>query len=111
LVITVPADPTLWSDHDERNGHFRRYTASSFRELLANARLEPLLLTHFNSRLYPMARLHRRRAASSARELRVPPVPVNALLRRVFAGERHHLSRGYPRGLSLLAIVHRAPAR
>jgi SAM-dependent methyltransferase len=111
VVITVPADPSLWSDHDERNGHHRRYTEASLRALLAKARLTPTLCTHFNARLYPLVRLHRRRAASSARELRVPPAPVNALLRRIFAGELHHLVRGYTRGLSLLAITQQAPVR
>ncbi len=105
LVITVPADPLLWSDHDERNAHFRRYTAASLRALLAEAGLAPTLLTHMNARLYPLARLHRRRGSSSAAELRVPPAPVNALFRSVFAGERHHLARGYKRGLSLVAVA------
>lgn len=110
MIVTVPADPTLWSDHDERNGHFRRYAESSLRELLGNAGLEPTLLTYFNSRLYPVAQLHRRLAASSTRELHLPPAPVNVLLRRIFAGELHHLSRGYARGLSLLATARRAQA-
>jgi SAM-dependent methyltransferase len=105
LVITVPANPGLWSDHDERNGHFRRYTDESLQSLLAEAGLTPSLLTHINSRLYPLARLHRKRASSSSAELRMPPAPVNALFRRLFAGERDHLDRGYSQGLSLLAVA------
>ena len=105
LVITVPANPRLWSDHDERNGHYRRYTEDSLRALLTSAGLEPALLTHLNARLYPLARLHRKRASSSSAELRMPPAPINALFRRIFAGERHHLGRGYAHGLSLLSVA------
>jgi SAM-dependent methyltransferase len=110
LVITVPANPGLWSDHDDRNGHYRRYTEASLRALLAKAGLTPALCTHINSRLYPLVLLHRRRGPSSASELRVPPAPVNALFRRIFAGERHHLSRGYGQGLSLLSVASRPTA-
>jgi SAM-dependent methyltransferase len=105
LVITVPANPSLWSDHDERNGHYRRYTEDSLRALLTAAGLSPTLLTHINSRLYPLARLHRKRASSSSAELQMPPALLNILFRRLFAGEAHHLARGYSRGLSLLAVT------
>jgi SAM-dependent methyltransferase len=110
LVITVPANPRLWSNHDERNGHYRRYTEDSLRTLLTSAGLAPTLLTHFNARLYPLARLHRTLASSSSAELRVPLGPVNSLFRRVFAGERHHLTRGYRNGLSLLTVAARSAA-
>jgi SAM-dependent methyltransferase len=105
VVITVPANPDVWSDHDERNSHYRRYTEESLRALLGEAGLTSSLLTHINARLYPLARLHRKLASSSSAELRVPPAPLNALFRRLFAGERHHLGRGYAQGLSLLAVA------
>lgn len=35
LLITVPALPALWTQHDEMNKHFRRYTRQSLTELLA----------------------------------------------------------------------------
>src|SRR5438067_13404967 len=31
LVVTVPAHPALWSQHDEVNGHRRRYTRGTLR--------------------------------------------------------------------------------
>jgi SAM-dependent methyltransferase len=110
LVITVPANPSLWSDHDDRNGHYRRYTEASLRTLLAKAGLTPTLCTHINSRLYPLARLQRRSKYSSSKALRVPAAPVNALFAKIFAGERRHLSRGYARGLSLLSVGERTDA-
>jgi SAM-dependent methyltransferase len=110
LVITVPANPSLWSDHDERNGHYRRYTEESLRALLTAAGLAPALLTHINARLYPLARLHRKLGSASSAELRIPPTPINALFRRIFASERHHLARGYRDGLSLLGVATRSAA-
>jgi SAM-dependent methyltransferase len=106
LLITVPANPHLWSAHDERNGHFRRYTSESLSAALAEAGFTPALLTYFNSRLYPLVRLHRSLSnARTDRELELPSAAMNQLLRRVFAGERHWLRRGYRRGLSLLAVA------
>jgi SAM-dependent methyltransferase len=34
LIITVPAFMFLWGYHDEKYGHFRRYTKSDFRRIL-----------------------------------------------------------------------------
>ena len=112
LLLTVPAAPDLWSRHDERNGHFRRYTAESLGTTLDAAGFRPAVVTHFNSRLLPLVRWHRRNSrADLARELTVPARPVNALFRRIFAGERHHLPAGYRQGLSLLAISQPSVAR
>ena len=111
LLLTVPGAPELWSRHDERNGHFRRYSVATLRTLLDAAEFTPATLTHFNSRLLPLAQWHRRSPrADLARELLVPARPVNALFRRIFAGERHRLPAGFRRGLSLLAISQPSPA-
>jgi SAM-dependent methyltransferase len=111
LLLTVPADPTLWSDHDIRNAHHRRYTAQALLALIERAGLQVALCTHFNSRLLSLARLHRRDSSSSRKELQVPPSPVNWLFRRIFAGEAKGILRGYRRGMSMVAIVYRASAR
>jgi SAM-dependent methyltransferase len=37
LVITVPAHPYLWSEHDEALYHFRRYRRGEFRERILQA--------------------------------------------------------------------------
>ncbi|HET7585056.1 MAG TPA: methyltransferase domain-containing protein [Gemmatimonadaceae bacterium] len=121
LVVTVPADPRLWSPHDDRFGHHRRYEPQTLAALWRGCPVSPLVVSHFNARLYPLARAvraaARRRGRSSGEagtDLRLPPKPVNALLARVFAGEaeplRRALTRGasaYHRGLSLLAVLRR----
>ena len=111
LLVTVPANPCLWSAHDERNAHYRRYTPDTLAAVLDAAGLVASRLTHFNSRLYPVVRAHRILSARHTdRELQIPPAPINSLLRWIFAGERHRLERGYGSGLSLAAVASVRPA-
>ena len=37
LLVTAPAYPSLWSSHDDRNDHFRRYRRGTLRAVAANA--------------------------------------------------------------------------
>jgi len=121
-LLTVPADMRLWSPHDVSLGHHRRYDAASFRALWRDAPVEDLMLSHFNTRLYPAIRavrlVGRLRGAAHGRagtDMRMPPAPVNRILERVFAGESARLIRqwrtrsthGYRFGVSLLAILRR----
>ena len=121
LVITVPADMRLWSPHDERMGHHRRYDVPMLARALEGMPLEPVLVSHFMARLYPIVRAvrmvsrRRKRAAGmSGIDLRMPPRPANAALRFIFAGEAHRLLRAlrgtghpYAHGVSLLGIYRR----
>jgi SAM-dependent methyltransferase len=118
LVITVPAEPALWSGHDVIFGHFRRYQLESFRALWRDAPVECRLLSPFNARLYPVIALIRRlrqgRPPTPHGDLSVPSGPFNAMLRQVFAGERGALlaavDRGtmpFARGVSLVAVLRR----
>lgn len=55
LVVTVPAMPFLFGFHDEKLGHFRRYSASQLRRLMAgtgSVRLEKL--RYFGFSLIPV---------------------------------------------------------
>lgn len=121
-LITVPADPRLWGPHDEAHGHHRRYDRSAMARLLSRLPVEPLLISHFNARLYPLVRMVRRVEALVGRapgpegtDLLMPPEVLNRILTRVFAGEAEVLRRalvepgreGYRRGASLLAAVRR----
>ncbi len=123
LLVTVPAVPRLWSAHDERFGHWRRYTSDRLARLWDGLPLEPLLLTHFNARLYPLVAtiraLGRATGLTVGREgsdLGAPPPLANRALEACFAGERRRLLRAldrraapYTRGVSLLALLRRAP--
>jgi hypothetical protein len=123
VLITVPADMRLWSAHDEGLLHRRRYDEAMLRATWRGLPLEPLAVTHFCTRVYPLARLQRRLGDMRDRvgrrregwEMQVPAAPLNRLLERAFAGEsrrlveivqgRRRASRA--RGVSLLAVLRR----
>jgi 2-polyprenyl-3-methyl-5-hydroxy-6-metoxy-1,4-benzoquinol methylase len=122
LVITVPADMKLWSPHDEKMGHYRRYDEAMLARSVEGMALEQVMVSHFMSRLYPIVRAVRavsrrrgRAAGVSGIDLSYPPRPVNALLREIFAGEGDRLlrvlrgdARPYSHGVSLLGAYRRA---
>ena len=119
LLVTVPADPKLYGPHDVSHGHHRRYSRSALVALLDEAHVQVRLLSHFNHRLYPLARavrwlgrLRGRGVGAAGTDLRLLPEPFNGLLAALFAGEADRLAAaledgrpGYGVGLSLLAVV------
>ena len=124
LLATVPADPSLWSEHDRAFGHYRRYELDRFERLWRDLAATPLFVSHFNTRLYPIVKSVRRwnhlrgRAAGRAGTDFTLPWPVaNRLLARTFAGEKRRLARlaggqpttPYRRGVSLMALLRREP--
>ena len=54
LLLTVPANPWMWSAHDAAHHHFRRYTKKQLEELFLRSGLEIELLSYFNTLLYPL---------------------------------------------------------
>jgi 2-polyprenyl-3-methyl-5-hydroxy-6-metoxy-1,4-benzoquinol methylase len=70
FIITVPANPELWSEHDVAFGHYRRYTKSTLPGVWSGLPVRPRLLSYFNARLYPLvwiARAAGRRYTSGCR--------------------------------------------
>ncbi len=123
FLITVPADPKLWSPHDEAFGHFRRYTAERLIDLWRTRSADAILLSHFNARLLPLIRWARRIARVTGKaggqagtDFRMPPRWINVLLTRVFYGERRRLlavlsgrgRQGYRAGASLVAVLRKS---
>lgn len=49
LALLVPAHPSLFGPYDVTDGHFRRYTKSTLRDLLLGVNLKVEQLYHFNS--------------------------------------------------------------
>jgi SAM-dependent methyltransferase len=122
FLLTVPANPALWSEHDRAFGHYRRYEIERFKQIWQGLAVKPVFATHFNTRLYPLIKLARRfnrwrgRAGGAAgTDFVVPTRLTNSLLARCFAGERHKLARmargervaAYRWGVSLMALVQR----
>ena len=59
ILITVPINPWMWSEHDVYHHHFRRYTPSSIRSLVMKSGLIIQRQTCFNSFLFPIIAMKR----------------------------------------------------
>lgn len=112
VVVTVPALPWLWSEHDELNGHHRRYTADTLRDVLTRGGLEVRHLSHYNTALLPAvaaARLVQRvrpGTHDASSDLTMPRPAVNGILRRIMSSEaRRVATQGLPIGVSLIAVA------
>ncbi len=111
LLVTVPANPSMWSAHDASHHHHRRYTRGTLRAALVKAGLEIDLLSPFNTLLFlPIwaARMVGKALGREAADDSLPPLPVNAVLKAVFALEAPLVGRvPMPFGVSLVAIARR----
>jgi SAM-dependent methyltransferase len=121
LFVTVPALAFFWSYNDVLGGHQRRYSLTDFVALAAQCGLQLLDARYFMfllSPLYFLARLREPDLGSMspegirgliARTHRVPPAPLNRLLRWVGAVESplgHWCP--FPWGTSLLGVFRKA---
>jgi SAM-dependent methyltransferase len=112
LVATVPAYSSLWSSHDVRLGHRRRYRRRQLRDLLESAGFRIERCSYVMWAPLPFAaavRLAERFAPKPAASgyVRVPR-PLNELLTRI-VGIDARLVRwvALPFGLSVLAVARR----
>jgi len=107
----VPAYRWLWSGHDEVLGHRRRYTAAELRAAVERAGFRVVRVSYFNTLLFPLlvaVRAWKRLRGDRGHDLRRPSAPLNWLLERIFAFERHLVPRvPLPFGASLLLIGRR----
>lgn len=103
-LIAVPADPRLWSAHDEAVGHVRRYTRSSLVSVLDINGMEVDRIGSWNVLLRPVAAWHRRTSTGSDLE-QLSPL-LNFGLRAVVSSERYLPVRSLP-GVSLLVRARR----
>lgn len=112
LLVTVPAYPWLWSEHDVVNHHRRRYTRKTLEAAAGDAGWHTVSTTHFNGLLLPAAALHRGLArlrnsnGRASSDLERTPERLNTLLERPLKLEARLIARGrrIPVGLSLLAV-------
>ncbi len=111
LLLTVPANPWMWSAHDAAHHHFRRYTKKQLKELFLRSGLEIELLSYFNTLLYPpiaAARMAGKLLRRETSDDRLPAERVNATLERIFSLEAGVLGRvPMPFGVSLVAVARR----
>lgn len=122
VLITVPADESLWSVHDESFGHWRRYDLERLRATWTGLAVEERLVSYYNARLFPViksvrafSRWRGRPAGRAGTDFAMPPEPFNRWLEKIFAGESRALGRSVDthtvsanRGASLIAILRRS---
>jgi SAM-dependent methyltransferase len=112
LLVTVPAYQALWSSHDVRNHHYRRYNRRTLVEPAQAAGWRVMRTTHFNSLLLPAAAAVRmldrvvHRDGDGRSELDRTPARLNTLFERQLGLEAAWLRSGrrLPAGLSLMAV-------
>lgn len=107
LVLNLPAYDWLRSGHDVAVHTARRFTRNQVRRMLEDAALQPVVLTHWNTLLFPAALavrlLHRKRQES---DLDAPAPWLNRGLHAVVGLERTLLRYvPLPFGLSILAAA------
>lgn len=104
FLVAVPADPRLWSAHDDAVDHVRRYTRDTLSKLLLSGGFEIASMESWMVLLRPVVAWRRRSATGSDLE-EINPV-VNAGLRAVITAERYLPVRNLP-GVSLLVTARR----
>ncbi len=120
ILLTVPANMSLWSPQDVNYGHYRRYEPAQLEALWAGLPVTVRLFSFFNTYLYPLVkgvrvfnRLRNREWGEAGTDLSIPPRPLNKALRAIFSRESKMLTsmlasgskRGFPFGVSLVACV------
>lgn len=110
IIFTVPAYPLLYSDWDERLGHYRRYTSETIRQHASEAGLRVEKLSHWNSFTLPVAFVLRlmRRIFPARTGTEFPRVSqfTNRMLIRLASWEKSIADRiPVPMGLSLVGVL------
>ena len=114
LLISVPANPWMWSAHDVAHHHYRRYRKSEIATLARDAGYEVELLSPFNTMLFPLiaaVRLVNKVRGHDSADDALPSPPVNRALNGIFGAEAGLIGRlPFPFGVSLVAVLRRPAA-
>ncbi len=105
IVLTAPAYQWLWSVHDKRNRHYRRYTKGRLVLALQSAGFRVSYAGYWNASLFPLAVVVRLLGRSGEEGLSAPSW-VNALLYAVIRVEAAVMRFiPLPFGLSVVAVA------
>ncbi|MGE3619509.1 MAG: class I SAM-dependent methyltransferase [Acidimicrobiia bacterium] len=114
LLVTVPAYQWLWSAHDDRAAHRRRYVRPEVEAVVRRAGFDVERSSYFNSFLVPPAVLLRRTplrrlAGEHDEEVGESSAAVGRVMGGLSSAERWRLARGrLPFGLSIFVLARRA---
>lgn len=109
-LFTVPAHPFLWSSHDLRHHHKRRYNKKQFEANITRAGFEIRKSSWFNCFLFPIVvmirSVNRIRANSDHDDEAIPWRPINKLLTLIFELEGFLLRYfNLPFGVSIVLLA------
>lgn len=120
FFFTVPAYQFLWSNHDEINHHYRRYTRTAFSQLILKQDLNIDFHSYFNFWLFPpialtrfllnlKAKSSKKTSSGSDNDLVKTGSLTNSILKMIFKSEKLFLSSeiALPYGVSFLAVGHK----
>jgi SAM-dependent methyltransferase len=112
ILITVPAMPWMWSDHDVFLEHYRRYTIGSLDRVIEAAGLKRIAICYYFGLTLPMAagvRLGRRalpwRNRTPGSDMRPYPGFINSVLTIICKVELGLFQKNRLAGLSVFALV------
>jgi SAM-dependent methyltransferase len=113
-IISVPALPELFSEFDIIQGHRRRYVPQTLQAVFENTGLKVREIFWWGAWMIPILRRMRLSTSSSGQTrtykdyLRVPPWPLNVIMKLAFYYEESRAIRGQlRRGTSLFAVADR----
>lgn len=101
VLIAVPADPRLWSEHDDAVSHLRRYTRDSLTKVFVDAGFTIEEVKFWNVLLRPAIAWRRKRPSNSGSDIESVSAPINRVLHAIVGMERH-LPTGRLPGVSLM---------
>ena len=105
IFITVPAYQWLWSDHDVRLMHKRRYNLKEITKIIPN-NLSIEYSTYFNTFLFPLAVIERLFRKMYKINDKSNNFLINFLFKHIFKLEKYFLKYvNFPFGLSILIIL------
>ncbi len=112
VLLTVPAYPHLWSEHDVALMHFRRYKRAELEARFTEAGFRLEKLSHTMTTLYPIVSLQRKLNAKKPPhdppQAAMPqvPAPINSALKGLLTVENAVARRvNFPFGVTLLCIA------
>jgi 2-polyprenyl-3-methyl-5-hydroxy-6-metoxy-1,4-benzoquinol methylase len=109
IIITVPACPMLWCQHDTYHHHRKRYIKKELEECILEANLCCNFINYYNSLLFPLAFVNRmvyKMMPFIKMKVTLPIKVVNNILEKIFSSERNLIKKfQMPMGLSVIAVA------
>lgn len=113
LIITVPAHPFIWSEHDIALHHVRRYTMKTFNELIATQKWKKLKISYAISFTFPgivlfriLGKFFKKKKETASTDLIILPKAINSFLTFLIRIESRMMQYiNIPFGVTIVAVL------